>query len=149
MNEKTVAKKEENENTGFVAKFGANKPINIKIDVEHVYDMRVRKNNKTMEIKSDISFEFWLNNGTLNEVLGLTIKNCSIFFTLNTTDNNLFNQIQSFEFGDISVDYSALVNPSDLAPNHTNFDMNITKIHQYLDSIKPVINIGLNKYLEK
>lgn len=102
-----------------------------------------------MEIQSDIAIEFWLNNGTLNEVLGLTIKNCLLYFSINQTDTLFYNQIGSFNFGEISVDYSALVGEKDLPLNHTNFDMNMVKIHEYLDSIKPVITFGLNKYLEK
>lgn len=113
----------------------------------------MRKNNETMEVMTDLSLEFWLNNGTLNQVLGMTIRNCEIFFTLNksteSTPVNLYNQIQSFDFGEIIIDYSALVNVSNLAPNHSNFDLNMEKIRQYLDSIKPVITFGLNKFLEK
>lgn len=145
-----MVKKEVLDKSGFVAKFGANKPVNIKIDLEHVQNLRVHKNNRTMELQTDISFEFWLNNGTLNEVLGLTIKNCLFYFTLNQSDSNsLFTQIQYFDFGEVTVDYSALVNVSELPSNHTNFNMNMAKLHQYIDSIKPVIGKNLNVYLEK
>lgn len=139
---------------GFIAVFGADKPVDIKFEVERVQNMRIRKNNTSMEISADISIEFWINNETSNQALGLSIKNSKFFYqVLRSKDNKtLINQIDSFELGEITIDNSALANNSDLtAGNSSNTDhqLNLTKIESYLNSIKaPLIN-SINNYLAK
>lgn len=135
---------------GFVAMFGADKPVDIKFDLERVQNVRVRKDDSTMELSADISLEFWINNGTSNQALALSLKDSKFFYNvLQSPDNqtNLINQIVSFEIGDINVDNSALVNFSDLSANNSNFDLNMSKVEVYLESIKDPIAICINKYL--
>lgn len=136
--------------TGFVAIFGPDKPVDIKFDLERVHNMRIRKNNSTMELSADISLEFWINNGTMNQAIGLSMKNAKFFYSVvRSPDNqtNIMNQIESFELGEINIDNSALVNFSELSSNNSNFDMNMTKVEQYLDSIKDRLANCINQYL--
>lgn len=104
-----------------------------------------------MELSADISLEFWINNGTANQALALSIKNSKFFYeVIQCPENrtNLMNQIQSFELGELSVDNSALVNFSDLSANNSkNFDMNMTKVEAYMDSIKDQLAQCINRYL--
>lgn len=136
--------------TGFVAYYGADKPVDIKFDLERVQNLRIRKENGTMELSADISLEFWINNGTANQALGLTMKNSKFFYSvMQCPENrtNLMNQIESFELGELNIENSALVNLSELSYNNTNFDMNMTKVEMYLDSIKDQLANCINQYL--
>lgn len=67
---------------GFVAQYGADKPVDIKFGIESVHNLRIKKDNETMRVKADISMEFWVNNGTSYEAIDLTVKNCWFFLKI-------------------------------------------------------------------
>jgi len=69
-------------NTGFVYTYGSDKPVDVKMRVDGVHNTRVKKNNSTMHLNADLSIEYWANNGTQNQAVDLTIKNCLFFFEI-------------------------------------------------------------------
>jgi len=69
-------------NTGFVYTYGADKPVDVKMRVDGVHNTRVKRNNSTMHLNADLSIEYWANNGTQNQAVDLTIKNCLFFFEI-------------------------------------------------------------------
>lgn len=135
--------------TGFVAKFGADKPVDIQYKVEGIHNFRVKEDNATMMLNADISIGFWVNNGTQDQALDLSVKNCLFFFEVayQTDANYLFNQITDVVFGDISVDSSALGQAPHTDKEKPNFGLDTKKMHSYLSDIKSTTITQLNRYL--
>lgn len=79
MKNKLVSTKSKQQ-TGFVSKFGADVPVDIKFDLDSVHNLRVSKGNATLSLLANINIEFWVNNGTSSQALDLLIKNCVIYF---------------------------------------------------------------------
>jgi len=115
--------------TGFVAKFGADKPVDIQYKVEGIHNFRVTENNSTMMLNADLSIEFWVNNQQ-DQALDLSVKNCIFFFDVEyqTDANYLFNQVSDVTFGDISVDFSALGQGPHAGKEKDNFGLDIKKM---------------------
>lgn len=135
--------------SGLVSKFGPDVPIDIKFDLDSVHNLRISKGKETMKINAHINIEFWVNNGTSVEVLDLSIKNCVIYFQVNSTKTSsgmsLYTQIVKLDFGDIGIDFSAL--GSELGAANKNFGLNLAPIEQYLIKIKPLTILSLNSFL--
>lgn len=84
----TTIKQTQPNNTGFVYTFGADKPVDVKYAVDGIHNTRVNNGNGTLMLNADLSIEFWANNGTQNEAIDLTVKNCIFYFEIQKVEDS-------------------------------------------------------------
>lgn len=134
--------------TGFVAKFGEDRPVELRYKVLNARNFRVKDNNATLVSKMDINIKFIVMAEDEEKLaLDVTQFNSRMYFHIEPQGGGVFNaDVDGYTIGRLRVIESNLGQPppppsngTDDTPPPKNFGLKIHAIHRFLTKMKPTV----------